>query len=147
VEKLLQLDASEADWKQLGPGALAVLEKLCKDSAKLPAQRARAVDALALVDSPEASLGLKTLLSDPKLAANYRSRAAAALGQRDGSGATPALRPLLVEASPQLRESAIRTLTRVGGEDARRALEDRLSREEDGNLRELIQRSLTKLQP
>jgi HEAT repeat protein len=148
VKKLLeQPEAAEAEWKQLGPAALPVLEKICRNPATSAEHRARAVDALALVDDPKASLQLKGLVSDAKLGATYRSRAANALAQREGSAAAPSIRPLLSEASPKLRESGIRSLANVGGEDARRSLEERLPREEDGQLRELIQRSLAKLQP
>ncbi len=139
--------ATEADWKLLGAGAMHILVQIYSDRAAPPSKRARAVDSLAQVDSPDATAKLKAILADSSVGPQYRSTAAVALGRREGPAATQWIHPLLGDSNRHVREAAIRGLASVGGDQARRSLEDRLPKEEDPNLREFIQRSLIKIQP
>jgi hypothetical protein len=57
------------------------------------------------------------------------------------------LEPLLQDPRDALRAGAARGLGQAGGDDARKALEDRLELEETPVVREEIQRTLTLMQP
>jgi|GEM_PF-6008690 len=138
---------TDADWKKLGAGAMTILEQIFNDAAESPFKRTRAVDSLAQVDNPEASDRLKAILADSNVGTQYRSTAAWALGRREGASAAHWLHPRLGDPNRSVREAVIRTLASVGGEEARKSLEERLPKEEDPKLREFIQRTLIKIQP
>jgi len=57
------------------------------------------------------------------------------------------LEPLLQDPRESLRLGAARGLGQAGGDDAKKALEDRLEQEETPVVREAIQRTLTLMQP
>ncbi len=137
----------DADWKLLGASAMPILEQIYTDRAAPPSKRARAVDSLAQVDSPDATGKLKAILADSSAGAQYRSTAAVALGRREGPAAAEWIHPLLGDSNRNVRKAAIQGLASIGGDQARRSLEDRLPKEEDPQLREFIQRSLIKIQP
>jgi len=148
VQNLLsEPSASAADWKRLGPGASIVLEQTIKDARAPAATRGRAVDALAQVDDAEAAAKLESIAQNGKVGASLRSKAVAALAEREGPASAQPIKPVLSDPNRQLREQAVRSLASVGGPDARAVLEERLPREEDARLRELIQRSLARMQP
>jgi HEAT repeat protein len=148
VQNLLsEPSASAADWKPLGPGALLVLEQTISDARAPAAARGRAVEALALVDNAEATAKLKSIAQNGKVRPPLRSKAVAALAEREGAACAQPIKPVLSDPNRQLREQAVRSLASVGGPDARAALEERLPREEDARLRELIQRSVARMQP
>ncbi len=144
---LSEPSASAADWKRLGSGALAVLEQTVKNSRAPAALRGRALEALAIIDGEEAAARLNAIAQDGKVSAQYRSNAVVAVAEREGPAAAQQLKPVLSDPNRKLREQAVRSLANVGGADARAALEERLPREEDPALRELIQRSLMRMQP
>ena len=148
VQNLLsEPGASAADWKRLGPGASIVLEQTIKDARAPVATRGRAVEALAQVDDAEAAAKLESIAQNGKVGASLRSKAVAALAEREGPASAQPIKPVLSDPNRQLREQAVRSLASVGGPDARAVLEERLPREEDARLRELIQRSLARMQP
>lgn len=149
VEVLLSQSnvGSVGEWKQLGPGALPILEQIYRDPTSPESRRFGAVESLAQVDNPEASTALKGILSDARMPPPYRARAARALGLRDGRSAVQSLRPVLGDSDPLVREAAIKSVADVGGDEARKFLEERLPREEDPNLRAFIQRTLVRIQP
>lgn len=138
---------TEEDWKRLGPDALGVLEQIYNDPAALPSRRTRAVASMAQVDNPEAVSRLKAIVGDSAADPQYRSTAALALAYRTGEKSLPEVQPLLDHQDPRLRDAAARALGRVGTEDARKFLEERLGKEEDPAVREAIQQSLTKMEP
>jgi HEAT repeat protein len=148
VQALLsEPSARPEDWKRLGPGALAVLEQTVRNSKAPAPQRGRALEALALIDGEEAAAKLRAIAQDRKVGAQYRSGAVVAVAERDGRAAAQQLSPVLCDPNRQLREQAVRSLANLTGPEARAALEERLPREEDPALRELIQRSLARMQP
>ena len=73
--------------------------------------------------------------------------AALALGARLGPQAIGALTPLLDDPQISIRDSAARALGRIGNADSKAALEEHLAKEQDPQVRENIQRSLTTLPP
>ncbi|MBI3185838.1 MAG: HEAT repeat domain-containing protein [Myxococcales bacterium] len=138
---------TEEEFKELGPGALAVLDELYADASQLPTTRTRAVASMALVDNPEAEKRLQDLVADPKVDVQYRSTAVAALAHRAGEKALSTLAPLLESEEPRMRDAAARALGRIGTAEARKTLEERLGKEQDAAVREAIQQSLTKMEP
>jgi HEAT repeat protein len=87
------------------------------------------------------------VIKDAQVDVRYRSTAVVALGHRGGQAAVAELKPLLAASELALRQAAARALGNVGGADARTSLEEQLAKEEDPAVREIIQQSLTKLQP
>ncbi len=150
VEALLsgyEFVPSEEHFKPLGPQALTVLEQIFNDPSALPTRRNNAVAAMALVDNPAAESKLRAIVTDPKIDLQLRSTAAMALAHRTGEKALPDLLPLLDAEEPRLRDAAARAVGSVGTPGAKKALEDRLGKEEDPSVREAIQQTLTKMEP
>jgi HEAT repeat protein len=90
---------------------------------------------------------LRRIAADPRASDEERCRAAFALAQQVGPGAVADLEPLLQDPRASLRLGAARGLGQAGGDDAKKALEDRLELEETPVVREAIQRTLTLMQP
>jgi HEAT repeat protein len=105
------------------------------------------VEALAVVDNSAAAGALQAIAQDKSTSAEFRSRAVVALAEREGTASAKALQKVLADPKRQMREQAIQALAGTGGPKARGALEERLPHEEDARLRELIQRSLSRMQP
>lgn len=150
IEALLQ-DPSptprEADWKPLGPDALAVLVQVASDPNVPSAWRARAVASMGLVDHPEAVSRLHALLDDPGTHPTLRAHAAFALALRSGPEALSALLPHLQDGQQQVREAVALAIGRLGSIEAQKALEERLPVEEDLLVRDAIQQGLTLVEP
>jgi HEAT repeat protein len=146
VESLLGKTAGAEAWQRLGPGAVAPLEQIAR--GKAPRRRADAIRSLGAMEGiPEAAVTLRKLAGDPRAADEDRCRAAFALAQQAGPAAVADLEPLLQDSSESLRVGAARGLGQAGGDDAKKALEDRLEQEETPVVREAIQRTLTLMQP
>lgn len=90
---------------------------------------------------------LRRTAADPRASDLDRCRAAFALAQALGPEAVADLEPLLQDPRESLRIGAARGLGQAGGDDAKKALEDRLELEETPVVREAIQRTLTLMQP
>lgn len=150
VEALLQDEdvyQHEADWKPLGPDALAVLVQVAADPNVPSAWRARAVASMGFVENPEAVERLHALLDDPGTHPTLRANAAFALALRSGPEALSALLPHLQDGQQQVREAVALAIGRLGSVEAQRALEERLPAEEDLLVRDAIQQGLTLVEP
>jgi HEAT repeat protein len=147
-EALLERRAGPDEWLRLGPAAVPPLEKIARGAGTPPRRREEAIRSLgALEGIPEAAAPLRQIASDPQVPEQDRCRAAFALAQQQGAGAVVDLEPLLQDSSESLRAGAARGLGQAGGDDAKKALEDRLEQEETPVVREVIQRTLTLMQP
>lgn len=96
---------------------------------------------------PEALPVLSAVLSDARAPAGVRASAASALGRHLGLEAIPTLISRLEDREDAVREAAAVALGRLGGQQARQALEDRLPLEEQPLVREALQRGLTLVEP
>ncbi|RKH71097.1 HEAT repeat domain-containing protein [Corallococcus aberystwythensis] len=139
--------APEAAWRRLGPGVVPVLAALAEDTSVPDAQRMRAVTALARVEAPEAGQTLQAMLEDPQRPSDVRSQAAAALGQRLGFEAVKTLRARLEDRDLLIREAVAQALGRLGGQQVREVLEERLPLEDVPQVREALQQGLTLAEP
>jgi HEAT repeat protein len=145
VDALLERDAGPDEWRPLGPAAVAPLEKIVRGGGS---RRERAIRSLgALEGIPEAAVPLRRITADPHASDGDRCRAALALARQQGAAAVADLEPLLQAPRESLRLGAARGLGQAGGDDAKKALEDRLELEETLVVREAIQRTLTLMQP
>ena len=99
-----------------------------------------------VVESPEV-VALRAAVADPAAAPGDRTRAAFALAAQVGPAAVADIAPLLQDDREAIRIGAARGLAQAGGDDAKKALEDRLELEEEPVVREAIQRTLTLMQP
>lgn len=131
----------------LGPEALPELLALATNAKAPEPQRVRAISTLAVVAHPEAPQRLRDFARDPALPVPLRAAAMEALGRRAGVAALPSLTPLLADPNEAVRAAAAQTLGRVGGPDARRALEERLAHEESLSVRDALQQALSYLEP
>jgi HEAT repeat protein len=95
---------------------------------------------------PEVLPVLGALVQDAKLPQEVRTRAISAMACL-GRLAIPSLAPLLEDRSEQIRKVAAQSLGRLGGMEARRLLEERLTLEESPGVRETIQQGLTHAAP
>ncbi|ATB47397.1 HEAT repeat domain-containing protein [Corallococcus macrosporus] len=138
---------SEEAWRRLGPGAVPVLSALVVDPSAPAARRTLAVASLALVDPTSGATPIRAVLEDAKAPAEVRVSAAGALGRCLGLDAIPTLITRLQDPELQVREAVAVALGRLGGQQARQALEDRLPVEERALVREALQRGLTLVEP
>ena len=97
--------------------------------------------------APEEIARLRSALGDWRAPDAVRCQAALELAERLGPAAVADLEPLLHNDREAIRLGATRALGQAGGEDAKKALEDRLELEETAEVREAIQRTLTLMQP
>ncbi len=134
-------------WKRLGPSAIPVLSALVADPNTPAARRTLAVSSLALVAPPSGAAPIREVLEDAKAPAEVRASAAGALGRCMGLEAIPTLIARLKDPEFQVREAVAVALGRLGGQEARQALEDRLPIEERALVREALQRGLTLTEP
>ncbi len=138
---------SDDAWKRLGPGAAPVLSALVVDKGTPTARRTLAVSSLALVDPSGGAVTIRDVLEDAKAPAVVRASAADALRKCLGLDAIPTLISRLQDPESQVREAVAVALGRLGGQQARQALEDRLPIEERALVREALQRGLTLVEP
>src|SRR5215217_112436 len=137
----------EEQWRQLGPQAVPVLRSLVVDGPAPSSRRERAMASLALIDPPQGAPSIQEVLEDPRAPAEVRASAAGALARCLG---TEAIRPLsarLVDREDPVREAVALALGRLGGQQARQALEERLPLEERPLVREALQRGLSLAEP
>ncbi|GMT95887.1 hypothetical protein KH5H1_00060 [Corallococcus caeni] len=139
--------APETAWRRLGPEIVPVLAALAEDMSIPDAQRMRAVTALAGVEAPQAGQTLQAMLEDPHRPSDVRSQAAAALGQRLGFEAVKTLQARLEDHDLRIREAVAQALGRLGGQQVREVLEERLPLEDVPQVREALQQGLTLAEP
>ncbi|MCP3142427.1 HEAT repeat domain-containing protein [Pyxidicoccus xibeiensis] len=139
--------AREEAWRRLGPEAVPVLTALAVDRATPTAQRALALTSLALVDPTCGAGSIREVLEDARAPADVRASAAAALARCLGLEAIPTLITRLKDREDRVREAVAVSLGRLGGQQARQALEDQLPMEEQPLVREALQRGLTLVEP
>lgn len=137
----------EKRWKPLGSPALGILEELASNPNAPPPQRARAITSMAAVDHPQATDRLRSLLGDTSTQPPLRASAATALGLRGGSEAIPTLLPFLQDREEFVRIAVARALGRLGGAQARQAIEERIPVEPHPLVREALQQGLTFVEP
>ncbi|HLL53746.1 MAG TPA: HEAT repeat domain-containing protein [Myxococcaceae bacterium] len=147
LEEMLDRSAPAAEWKTVGADGVAALEQIFNDPAVQPERRARALLALAATGLPEAVAKVAEVVKDTGVDARYRAQAAAALARHGGEDVGPTLKVGLGSPDPKVREAVARALSGVGGAQVRAALEERLAEEEDASVREVIQQTLTRLEP
>jgi len=88
-----------AQWRALGPEAAPVLEAIAQDPKQLPTRRARALSALAVVGSPNASKLVVAVAQRETEAAVVRMTALRAAGDLlDPAGLMVAVKPVLEKA-------------------------------------------------
>jgi HEAT repeat protein len=129
---------------------LAILVRVDPSRALGPVRRAvadprshvrwAARTALAAVPGPEATEALIELLWDPS--ADVVADAARLLGSRRDSSAVTSLSELLARPEILVRYAAARALGEIGGPDALAAIAEQLPREEDPEVRAVIEGSL-----
>lgn len=137
----------EEAWRRLGPEAVPVLTALAVDRDAPVARRALAVTSLALVDPAGGAGSIREVLEDARAPADVRASAATALGRSLGLDAIPTLLNRLQDREDRVREAVAVALGRLGGQQVRQALEDRLPLEEQPLVREALQRGLTLVEP
>jgi hypothetical protein len=125
------LDASqgyprEETWRPLGPDAVPVLTSLVSDGAAPSTRRSQAMVSLALVDPAGGAGSIRQVLEDSRI---------------------PTLLTRLEDREAPVREAVAVALGRLGGQQVRQALEDRLPLEEQPLVREALQRGLSLLEP
>ncbi|WP_338866880.1 HEAT repeat domain-containing protein [Myxococcus stipitatus] len=153
TQVLALLDASsqgpirEEQWQRLGAQALPVLNALVMDNSVGPSRRSRAIASLALVDPTQGARSIQEVLDDTRAPADVRASAAQALAQCMGVEAIGILAPRLSDHEDPVREAVALTLGRLGGQQARQVLEERLPVEERPLVREALQRGLTLTEP
>jgi hypothetical protein len=96
---------------------------------------------------PEAVPVLTEVLADARAPADRRASAAVALARCQGLDAIPTLLTRLQDREDRVSEAVAVTLGRLGGQQVRQALEDRLPVEERPLVREALQRGLTLVEP
>ncbi|SEU31737.1 HEAT repeat-containing protein [Myxococcus fulvus] len=150
VESLL--DASQGtprdeQLRRLGPQAVPVLSSLVMDGSAPSTRRARAVASLALVDPTQSAHSIQEVLEDARAPADVRASAAGALARCLGIDAIPPLSARLTDQEEPVREAVALALGRLGGQQVRQALEERLPLEERPLVREALQRGLSLAEP
>ena len=145
VEALLkgyEFEPRKEDWEKLGPGALDVLVAIASDEKLLPSTRSRALASMNHFPDAKVSATLATFATSTKLQPSVRATAAEVLVARDGQKALAKVSPLLSASDPLLRETAAKSIARLGTPEARKTLESRLEKDQDPAVREAIQRGL-----
>ena len=144
---LLDRDAPASEWRALGDAAVPALERVANSTAMRGERRQRAVAALGAIGTPAAIERLRAFALDAKGQPPYRAQAVAVLAKAQGTAAVVDLAPLLAEAKGELCTAVAQALASLGGPNAKEALEQRLAREDQPEVRELLQKSLSRLQP
>ncbi len=133
---------TDADWRRVGDRALPLLIELYNDPREAPYVRLRAVGATAAFPVPAVRTFLRAVARAPEQSDLFVAEAVEALARGFGAAAVPDVAAFLGHEEPVVREAAARALARVGGDDARRALRERLRVEPLDYVRETLTRAL-----
>lgn len=133
-----------ATWRALGPGAIPILQEIAESRDRLPAMRARALDALGLMGGPEAEATALRVAQGPAHPWDVRAAAVRGLGRLlPQDRLVAALRPMLaIEGPSAVREAAAEVLAVRGGASGCAAVRGEASRSPraDGALRRALVR-------
>ncbi|VAX22962.1 hypothetical protein MNBD_NITROSPINAE01-791 [hydrothermal vent metagenome] len=140
-------ETPDADyWNRLEPGSTkASLLRMVNDERVLTIVRARALTALAYYGSEDAINAIKTTATNNP-SAFMRSAAYEALSMSRTKMAAPLIARGLDDADVMVRLSAVRSLRKIGTDEAVRALEKRLGAENNSTARSVISKTLKQMQ-
>lgn len=133
---------SDADWQRLGDGVLPVLMDLYNDTSQPPYVRLRAMGATGAFPRGAVRTFLLAVARVEGQSDLFVREAVVTLARGFGSAAVRDLVPFLAHHEDVVREAAARSLGRVGGSTAARALRERLRVERDSTVRRAIERAL-----
>ncbi len=140
-----EVTASKADLDALGDGVVAELMEIAVDAEVPASRRGRAISALQFYPTDEVRAFLEARLVDADKSL-YRRKALGALAAF-GPSAVPVIAPYLKDRDEQVRMAAARSLGRIGGDEARGALEARRKKEKVASVREVIDAALQEVSP
>jgi HEAT repeat protein len=133
---------SDEDWRRIGEGALPRLIELYTDEGEAPFVRLRAVSATAAFPSGATRTFLLAVARADGQSDLFVREAVNALARGFGRRALDDVASFLEHGEPLVREAAVRSLARIGGDPATRALRARLPAEHDPAVRAWINRAL-----
>jgi|JI9StandDraft_2_1071091.scaffolds.fasta_scaffold215432_2 HEAT repeat protein len=132
-------DAPGAEaWRALGEETVPVLVALFDDASEAQPVRLRAVWAARFYATEGSRAFLSRVMANRSEGGIVVRTALESLAAAFGASAVPQLAPLLAHSDVAVREGAIRALGRVGGREARAALEARRGHERDEALVSLL---------
>jgi HEAT repeat protein len=131
---------TEAQWRQVGDGALPILIDLYNTPSEPPFIRLRAVSAVAAFPQPAVRTFLLAVARAERQGDLYVREAVISLARAFGRAAIADLTPFLDHGEPVVREATANALGRIGGAD--RQLRARLNVEENALVREALQRAV-----
>src|SRR5512145_2798450 len=99
---------TEAEWKALGPDAVAVLREIALDEKVLVLRRGRAAIALGYFKTDSSREALTRLVVDEDAPWLLRGKAGHAMASAYGKDSLPLLEPLLAAKHRRLREAAVK---------------------------------------
>ncbi|HHH30188.1 MAG TPA: HEAT repeat domain-containing protein [Polyangiaceae bacterium] len=138
-------EATEADWKAIGPEVDDALRDIAMNKKVLAGHRGRALEALVYFKSAETRKVLETLAADGKQFWVIRGRAARTLALSYQKDALSHIAPLLDEDNKRVREAAIKAVGMVRAAESSALLKARLPKEKSKYLERLIDETLTRL--
>jgi HEAT repeat protein len=121
--------ATEREWRALGEGAVPVLVAIFDDGSELQPVRLRSVWAARFFSTAASRSFLQRLAADASQPGLVVRAAVQSLAAAFGRSAVPPIAAQLAHADAAVREACIVALGRIGGSEARAALEARRGRE------------------
>ncbi len=139
-------EAPDADyWNRLEPGSTkANLLRIVNDEHVLTIVRARALTALTYYEGEDALNAIKRTATDNP-SAFMRSAAYEALSTSRTKMLAPLIARGLDDGDVMVRLSAVRSLRKIGTDEAMRALEKRLGTENNSTARSVISKTLNQM--
>ncbi len=133
-------------WMKLDPGQTReTLKSITDDPTVFTPVRARALIALTYFGNDEVSGLLSNKLRTETLP-YLRSAACEALSRLKGEESLPELKDALNDQNVMVRLTAIRSLRRLGTDNAKQTLQNRLATETNTTAKSVIQRALTQME-
>ena len=140
-----EVTASRADLDAIGEGVVAELMEIAVDRDVPASRRGRAISALQFYPTDEVRAFLEARLAEGEKPL-YQRKALGALAAF-GASAVPTVAPYLKDRDEQVRMAAARSLGRIGGSEARSALQSRRKKEKVDAVREVIDAALQEVSP
>ncbi|HUB08165.1 MAG TPA: HEAT repeat domain-containing protein [Myxococcales bacterium] len=153
IQLLLEGSETPPPSEQLlaqGPGVFHALDAIFHDPTAKLSTRGRALASMANLDDDRGFAELRGVLASPSTTAPqpfFARTAIDALARAQGARAVSAIADALTWKDPGVREAAADALGRIGGPDARAALQARLALESDPGVRAALERALAKATP
>ncbi len=138
-------EATEADYKAIGPEVDDALRDIAMNDKVLAGHRGRALEALVYFKSPETRKVLETLAGDANQFWVVRGRAARTLVLSYQKGALAKVAPMLNDDNKRVREAAIKAVGMVRDAQSTTLLKARLPKEQSKYLKSLIDETLARL--